>query len=223
MIACGHVRQRFSSYLDGDVPGNEMLEITRHLETCGECASEFAAWKRSQSLVSHLGPTKVPDDLSLRLRIAISRESQNSARERFGRFQVRWENTLRPLLLRTAAGFASALLLVGSAAMLINSFPQPVEARAVPLESSSVPRLMYSSFEPGGNIGAISNPVILQVFVDTHGRVYDYKVLSGNVDAQTRDALDNVLLFSVFEPARYFDQPVLGTAVMSFTGVSVKG
>jgi hypothetical protein len=59
--------------------------------------------------------------------------------------------------------------------------------------------------------------------VDSHGRVYDYKVLSGAVDAQTRDAINNLLLFSVFSPARSFDQPVRGTALMSFSGVSVKG
>jgi hypothetical protein len=30
------------------------------------------------------------------------------------------------------------------------------------------------------------------------------------------------LLFSVFEPARVFGQPVRGLAVMSFTGISVR-
>jgi hypothetical protein len=65
--------------------------------------------------------------------------------------------------------------------------------------------------------------VVLQVFVDSHGRVYDYKVLSGQVDAQVRDSIESLLLFSVFEPARSFDQPVRGTTVMSFSGISVKG
>jgi len=59
--------------------------------------------------------------------------------------------------------------------------------------------------------------------VDTGGRVYDYRVLSGALDPATRDTLNNVLLFSAFAPARYFDQPIPGSVVMSFTGVSVKG
>jgi anti-sigma factor RsiW len=225
MSACSHIQHQFSRYLDGDVPGTRMLEITKHLETCPDCAGEFAAWTKSQALVADLGTTRVPPDLALRLRVAISQESRNSTRERLGRFHIRWENTFQPFLLRAAAGFASAIFLVGTAAMLVGTFtsPEPVEARDVPLDVSSAPRLLYSSFQPAEDIGGLDNPVMLQVFVDSHGRVYDYKVLSGAVDAQTRDAITNLLLFSVFSPARSFDQPVRGTALMSFSGVSVKG
>lgn len=225
MSACSHVQHQFSHYLDGDVPGTRMLEISRHLESCANCAGEFAAWQKSQVLVSKLGPTKVPEDLALRLRVAISQESRNSTRERLGRFQSRWENTFQPFLLRAAAGFASAILLVGTAAMLIGTFtsPEAVEASDVPLQVSTAPRLLYSSFQPADDIGDHDNPVMLQVFVDSQGRVYDYKVLSGQVDVQTRESIDSLLLFSVFAPARSYDQPVRGTTVMSFSGISVKG
>jgi predicted anti-sigma-YlaC factor YlaD len=225
MSACSHIQQQFSHYLDGDVPGTRMLEITKHLEKCAECAGEFAAWQKSQTLVSTLGPTKVPPDLALRLRVAISQESRNSTRERLSRFHIRWENTFQPFLLRAAAGFASAILLVGTVAMLIGRFasPEPVEARDQPLEISSAPRLLYSSFQPADAIGDHNNPVVLQVFVDRSGRVYDYKVLSGQVDTKTRESIDDLLLFSVFSPARSFDQPVRGTTLMSFSGISVQG
>jgi Putative zinc-finger len=225
MSACSHIQHQFSRYLDGDVPGTRMLEISRHLDSCADCATEFAAWQKSQTLVSNLGPTKVPEDLALRLRVAISQESRNSTRERLGRFQSRWENTFQPFLLRAAAGFASAIFLVGTAALLVGRFtsPEPVEAQDVPLEVSTAPRLLYSSFQPIDTIGDHNNPVVLQVFVDGHGRVYDYKVLSGQVDAKTRYSIENLLLFSVFTPAQSFDQPVRGTTLMSFSGISVKG
>jgi hypothetical protein len=224
MSSCSNIQHQFSGYLDGDIPGTRMLEITKHLEICATCASEFASWKKSQSLVANLGPSRVPQDLALRLRVAISQESHNSARERLSRFHVQWENTFRPFLFRAAAGFASAIFLVGTAAMLVAPFasPTPVEASDVPLETSSAPRLLYSSFQPD-DIGDLNNPIVLQVFVDSQGRVYDYKVISGTVDVQTRKTIDNLLLFSVFKPARFFDQPVRGTALMSFSGVSVKG
>ena len=225
MSSCGQIQRHFSRYLDGDVPGVRMLQITRHLETCPACAREFAAWKKSQSLVATLGPTRIPPDLALRLRVAISQESRNSARERLSRFHIRWENTFRPFLLRAGAGLASAIFLVGTAAMLVGTFtsPEPVEARDVPLQVSSAPRLLYSSYQPGKDIGDPNNPVVLQVFVDSHGRVYDYKVLSGSIDTPTREAIENLLLFSVFEPALSWDQPVSGTTLMSFSGVAVKG
>lgn len=225
MSACSSIQHQFSRYLDGDVPGTRMLEISKHLDGCADCAREFAAWQQSQSLVSTLGPARVPEDLGLRLRVAISQESRNSARERLGRFQIRWENTFQPFLLRAAAGFASAVFLVGTAAMLVDTFasPPPVEASDVPLDSSNAPHLLYSSFQPADAIGDHDNPVVLQVFVDGHGRVYDYKVLSGQVDTKTRESIDNLLLFSVFSPAHSFDQPVRGTTLMSFSGISVKG
>jgi hypothetical protein len=225
MSACGQIQYQFSRYLDGDIPGTRMLEIAKHLEKCSDCAREFASWQQSQALVSTLGPTKVPADLALRLRVAISQESRNSARERLGRFHSRWENTFQPFLLRAAAGFASAIFLVGTAALLIGNFtsPVPVEASDQPLETSTTPRLLYSSFQPADAIGDHNNPVMLEVFVDGHGRVYDYKVLSGQVDEKTRQAIDSLLLFSVFTPAHSFDQPVRGTALMSFSGISVKG
>jgi predicted anti-sigma-YlaC factor YlaD len=223
--SCSHIQHQFSRYLDGDVPGARMLEISGHLERCADCAGEFGAWRKSQTLVSTLGPTKVPEDLALRLRVAISQESRNSTRERLSRFQSRWENTFQPFLLRAGAGLASAIFLVGTAAMLVGTVasPEPVEARDVPLEISSAPRLLYSSFQPADAIGDHDNPIVLQVFVDGQGRVYDYKVLSGQVDAQTRQSIDNLLLFSVFSPARSWDQPVRGTTLMSFSGISVKG
>ena len=225
MSACSHIQHQFSRYLDGDVPGTRMLEISSHLDRCADCSSEFAAWQKSQALVSNLGATKVPGDLALRLRVAISQESRNTTRERLGRFQSRWENTFQPFLLRAAAGFASAIFLVGTAAMLVGRFtsPEPVEARDQPLEVSTAPRLLYSSFQPIDAIGAYNNPVVLQVFVDGHGRVYDYKVLSGQVDAKTRESIENLLLFSVFTPANSLDQPVRGTTLMSFSGISVNG
>lgn len=227
MSACTHIQHQFSRYLDGDVPGTRMLEIARHLDGCAECAREFAAWQQSQSLVSTLGPAKVPEDLGLRLRVAISQESRRSTRERLGRFHIRWENTFQPFLLRAAAGFASAVFLVGTAAMLVGRFasPEPVEASNQPVYTSTAPHLLYSSFQPNDAIGDHNNPVVLQVFVDGHGRVYDYKVLSGQVDTKTRESIDSLLLFSVFTPAHSFDfdQPVRGTTLMSFSGISVKG
>ena len=225
MSACSQIQHQFSHYLDGDVPGTRMLEIAKHLERCADCAHEFAAWQQSQSLVSTLGPAKVPEDLGLRLRVAISQESRNSTRERLSRFHIRWENTFQPFLLRAAAGFASAVFLVGTAALLVGTFasPEPVEARDVPVDSSTAPHLLYSSFQPGDAIGDHNNPVVLQVFVDRHGRVYDYKVLSGQVDTKIRESIDNLLLFSVFTPAYSFDQPVRGTTLMSFSGIDVKG
>ncbi len=74
-----------------------------------------------------------------------------------------------------------------------------------------------------GSIGDRDNPVVVEAFINGNGQVYDYKIISGATDVKTRSQLQNALLFSVFDPARTFGQPVRGTVVLSFSGVSVHG
>jgi anti-sigma factor RsiW len=222
---CAHVRQQFSAYLDGAVTGAAMHEIAAHLEDCPGCEAEFAEWRNAQLLVSSIGPAKAPANLGLRLRVALSQQAANTTQEKFARGRIHWQNTLRPLLWQVTAGFASTVALLGGVAVLIGMFasPEPLLARDEPLGMASSPRFLYSSLEPAGAVGDRNNPVVVQAFVNGEGRVYDYKIVSGNSDNKTRSQLENTLLFSVFAPAQVFGQPVRGTVVLSFSGVSVRG
>jgi hypothetical protein len=224
-IFCTRIRAQFSSYLDGAVTGVAMQRIASHLRDCGECAEEFGGLRSTQAVLASLGPVKVPPDLALRLRVAISNERARTPRNFWHALKVRWENTIAPLLLQASAGFASTVLLVGSVALLIGMFarPEPLAARDVPLGMASNPHFLYSAVEPEAvPIGGRDNPVIVEACVNGVGKVYDYHIVSGPNDANTRSALENLLLFSVFEPATFFGQPVRGLAVLSFTGVSVR-
>jgi hypothetical protein len=223
--SCETIQAQFSSYLDGAVSGITMQRIAIHLSACSECAAEFDGLRATQTALAGLAPVKAPADLSLRLRVAISNERSRTPRNWMQWLQVRWENTLAPLLLQASAGFASTILLVGTVALLIGTFatPEPLAARDQPLGMKSDPHFLYSSVEPDAvPIGGRDNPVIVEAYVDGSGKVYDYHIVSGPNDANTRSELENVLLFSVFEPARFFGAPVRGLAVLSFTGVSVR-
>jgi hypothetical protein len=221
---CADLRKQFSAYLDGAVSGAAMQQIAKHLEGCSGCAAEFAEWRIAQSLISSIGPAKAPADLGLRLRVALSQESANTAQEKFARGRIRWQNTLRPLILQVTAGFASTVALLGGVALLIGMFgTEPLLARDEPLGNASSPRFLYTSFEPAGGIGDPDNPVVVQALVNGEGRVYDYVIVSGNADTKTRSQLEDTLLFSVFAPAQVFGQPVRGIVVLSFSGVSVPG
>jgi hypothetical protein len=225
MRSCAQQRVRFSGYLDGRISGVEMQELAAHLSGCAACSQEFSGLRHTQSLLASLGPAKAPEHLQLKLRVALSRERARSGRETLSRWQVRWQNAVCPAVLRVSAGLASAVLLLGSFALMVGMFaaPQPVEARDVPLIGMSDPHLLYTAVEPDHAIGQRENPLIVEAYVDAHGRVYDYRIVAGDPDAEVRSELENVLLFSVFSPARSFDQPVRGTAVLAFSGVDVKG
>jgi hypothetical protein len=88
---------------------------------------------------------------------------------------------------------------------------------------ASSPRFLYSSLEPAEDVVDGNNPLVVQAFVNGEGRVYDYKIVSGDADTKTRSQLEDTLLFSVFAPAQVFGQPVRGTVLLSFSGVSVRG
>ena len=65
--------------------------------------------------------------------------------------------------------------------------------------------------------------MVIEAYVNGAGQVYDYRIVSGPTDKATRAQVENLLLWSRFEPARRFGQPVPGLAVLSFSGVSVRG
>ncbi len=116
MSKCAHLREQFSAYLDGAVTGAVMHEIAAHLEACSGCSAEFAQWRNAQALVSSIGPAKAPEDLSLRLRVALSQQRANTTQEKFARGKVRWQNSFLPLVWQISAGFASTVALLGGVA-----------------------------------------------------------------------------------------------------------
>jgi negative regulator of sigma E activity len=247
MKQCKSVRERFSAYLDGALTGVAMQQTAAHLESCGECEREFAGWRAMEEVLAKIGPTKAPADLALRLRVALSQEQVRTPRRSLDRWKVRWDNTVAPFLLRASAGFASAVLLLGTAAVLVGAFasPEPVEARDVSADAATSPRFLYSllasSTPETDRVESIkthesysrrsirptmvqdANAVVVEAYVNSSGRVYDYRIISGPDDAVSRAQVENLLLFSVFEPARVFGEPVRGVAVLTFSGVSVQG
>ncbi len=249
MKHCKSITSQFSDYLDGAMSGKAMQRIAAHLEQCPACANDFALWRRMQRTLGELGPVKPPADLGLKLRVALSQEHNRTARNSIAKWQVRWQNTWAPFLLRASAGFASAVLLLGSAALLIGAFasPETVEARDEPSDAATSPRFLYSMIEsnaPQSTMGAAqlqnsvnissahpdtravdasANALVVAAYVNEQGRVYDYRIISGPDDAFSRAQVENLLLFSVFEPAHIFGEPVRGVAVVTLSGISVQG
>lgn len=225
MIGCEQTRASFTEYLDGRLTGLEMQRIAAHIDRCTGCAVEWNSLRRMQSALSNLGPVKEPSDLLLRIRIAVSHERARSRQNALEPLQLVWKNTVGPFLLQAAAGFASAMLLLGSVIVLVTMFTQPQRVVAdEPLGNATAPRLLYLSTGAESNqIGAPSAPVVVEAYVNGAGYVYDYRIVSGPTDKETRSQVENLLLFSRFEPARFFGQPVRGLAVLSFSGISVRG
>lgn len=226
MKPCRSIRAQFSAYLDGNLTGVAMQSIAGHLEGCQECSEDFGLWRRSLQSLANLGPARAPEDLSLRIRVALSQEAAKTPKNALATWKVRWENTMAPFLLQASAGLASAVVLMGTMAFLIGAFavPEPAAARDEPIGAASAPRFLYSTVEAdAGTVSRRGNPLTVEVFVDAQGRVYDYDIIAGPTDPGTRADLESLLLTSVFQPARSFGGAVKGVALLSFAGVSVQG
>jgi anti-sigma factor RsiW len=222
---CRSIQTLFSGYLDGAIRGTQMQAVSAHLERCRDCASEFEAWCTMQRMLSAVGPAKAPAGLDLRLRLALSRERATSTvRRRVDLWQVRWQNAVAPFLVRASAGLASSIVLLGTVAMLIGTMatPEQVAANDATIDTSSAPHFLYSV--AGDDVdSAVKGPIVVEASVNNNGRVYDYKVVSGPVTPDVQAQLNNLLLNSVFSPARVFGRPVASRAVLSFTRIAVRG
>jgi anti-sigma factor RsiW len=228
MSSCSSIRAKFSEYLDGRLTGREMQRIGTHLDSCCKCAGEWHALRQNQAALAALTPVPEPEDLLLRIRVAVSRERARRRKGVFSDLHLAWKNTIGPFLLQAGAGFASAVLLLGTVTVLVGMFTQPEVAQAKgdePLGNATAPRLLYLSSGSGSSdaIGALASPVVVEAYINGEGRVYDYRIVSGPADSATRSQVENLLVLSIFEPARFFGQPVRGLAVLSFSGVSVRG
>lgn len=227
MSDCGSIQPKFSDYLDGRLTGHEMQSIAAHIEDCQDCSTEWVGLKKTQRALASLGPVPEPEDLLLRIRVAVSQERARSRRSLLQRCKLAWDNTVGPFVLQAAAGFASAVLLLGTVTVLVGMFTRPEMAHGVdePLGMATAPHFLYLSSAVTSNdqIQEANAPVVVEAYVNGEGEVYDYRIVSGPVDAKTRSQVENLLLWSHFEPARFFGQPVRGLAVLSFSGVSVRG
>ena len=65
---------------------------------------------------------------------------------------------------------------------------------------------------------------MIEAYVDANGRVQDYRVLSNpDTNKELPSQVKNMLIFTTFRPAMSMGRPTSGTAVLSFSRVSVKG
>lgn len=221
--SCEDIRPDFSAYLDGAVSGRTMQSIAAHLQSCPSCAAEFDRWRATQRAVSSLGSLKAPADLGLRLRLAISRERARRQDRWTDRFILQWRNIVGPLVLQATTGLAATIILLGTIVTMLGVVPQAVLANDEPLGAVTTPHYLHSG--PAINAIRTSNDEVIVVAVDVNskGEVYDYQILSGPIDQETRDQVVQRLALSVFQPASVFGEPVAGHAVMTFSGISVKG
>jgi hypothetical protein len=220
-LRCPQARRLFSLYLDGVVTGTEMGALEDHLRDCTGCRAEYRALRRTQQLLASVQPPQAPEDLGLRLRVAISREA---ARAPLQGFLVRLQNSLQAFMVPATAGFLSAVVIFG-VAMAYFVAPSSLQANNdVPLVMvNTAPQLQPSAF--GLALDTINaDSLVIEAYVDANGRVQDYRILSDTDDSKAvLPQVKQMLIFTTFRPALSMGRPTPSRAVLSFSKISVKG
>lgn len=220
-MTCGQVRSMLSAYLDGAVTGKQMYSLDQHLRSCGDCKAEYNSLRRTQALLSSVGRAKAPEDLSLKLRLAISHEAARVRQPLWGSFGLRMQNALKAFMVPATAGVFAAIVIFG----LVMGFISPVQANTndVPLLISTDPELQQSAFDLTLS-EAGPDSLVIEAYIDAHGRVENYRILSDQDQSKELPSqVKDVLIYSRFRPATWMGSPRPGTAVLSFSRISVKG
>ena len=198
-----------------------MHSLNKHLAKCEDCCSEFAALRRTKWLMTTLAPHTAPPELALRIKVAISQElvaRQHGPWKGLGA-KARWEDALNAFMLPATGGLISAILIFG---LLIGTLvPAHLPcADDVPTRLYTPPEMKLTPFAVGSTN---SDAVLVELVIDSRGRVQDYRVLNAPEHAESSPEMKNALLFAQFRPATSFGVPTSGRLVVSFANVNVGG
>jgi hypothetical protein len=223
-MKCADAKGLLSPYLDGAVTGTEMQGLQVHLDGCPACMREYKLLRQTQQLLMSVRRVQEPADLGLTLRLAISREASAARRPRYEGLRMRVENTLNAFMVPATAGLVCALLIFGLVTAIL-AMPGEVQAnnQDVPLVLNTGPELQQSVF--GTTLSAMNtDSLVIEAYVDSHGRVEDYKILSDPGESQELlPQVKRMLIFTTFRPAMSMGRPISSRAVLSFSRISVRG
>lgn len=221
-MSCAHAQGLLSPYLDGVLTGAQMLALRHHLDSCGVCSREYTLLQQTQQLLMSTRRPSVPSDLGLKLRLAISREAAQT-RKPYEGIRTRLENALDAFMVPATVGLACAVVIFGLVAAILAIPPQlQANNQDVPLVLNTGPELQQSSFATLSSIDAES--LVIEAYVDSHGRIEDYKILSNPGDSQQLlPQVKRMLIFTTFRPAMSMGHPISSRAVLSFSRISVRG
>ena len=240
-MKCTTVRSKLAGYLDDVVESpsrtSERSQIRAHLEACACCREELQRYRKLAVLLSRSPRALPPSDLAVRIKVAAAQAQQpQDWRSKLqwyrDRAEILLDNVLRPITLPATGGIVSAILVF---ALVLQLIAPGITVQAipndVPLNIMQPAELVTLSDSPGNWAPekhdtelALPHGLLLDVTVDAQGEMIGYQILSGPKTLEMQHQLDQMLLFSRFEPMRSFGRKISGGhVILSFSAVRVRG
>ncbi|NDQ58811.1 MAG: hypothetical protein GZ088_17245 [Acidipila sp.] len=224
-MTCRSLQKKLPGYLDGALAQGEQATLAQHLAHCVACRGELEATSRVSALLAHTERVRPPAGLSLRIRVAVAQERMRESwlRRTLHRLRVNIHDVLQPLAVPATGGVVTSFavycvilqaLLVGVPMGGIVPNDQPINfVRPARLESLA-PFPLHADAS-GRKVGPSASMVEFRV--NSEGRAISYEILSGQTDRDTRRQLDQLMMFSSFQPELNFGRPTeQGRVVVRF-------
>jgi hypothetical protein len=221
-MSCENVQELISSLLDPGATEKEREYALAHIESCRGCGAQYEATQGLRASLRELDRVEVPVQLQQELRVIASHARVRQLARvnwsaRFAsvnaKFQLFFDNLMRPLALPFAGGIMSAILLFAMWVPTMGSAYSPVDVTApiyTPPDWQRQPAMVE------GSSGA---DIAVTLLIDERGNVADYYVSGGKFSPE----LTHMILFSKFKPATLFGHPTWGKVVFTRSEIKVKG
>jgi hypothetical protein len=230
-MTCREVGRHLAGYLDGAMSAQRHAAVHSHLSDCSSCRADLNAYSRLARALAEAAPVPAPADLATRIRVQASRvQAQSPSRRLWVRVSVFFDNILRPLAVPATGGLLTAAF---AFAFLVQSLVVGIPMGNIPndLPTDLVQPARLESLAPFPVPGIIANGnssgtgfLTVDATLNAEGQVADYKILAGPTDAKIRHAIDQLLIFSRFQPELMFGRPTSGGhVVLSFGEIRVRG
>jgi hypothetical protein len=229
-MTCREVGRHLAGYLDGAMSGQRHAIVHAHLSECSACRADLDAYGRLARLLADAAPVTPPADLATRIRVQASHAqfSRDYSTRIWARVSIFFENILRPLAVPATGGLlTAAFAFVFLVQSLIVGIPMGTIPNDLPTDLIQPARLeSLAPFPAPGMITDRSGAslLIVEATLNAEGQVADYKILIGPNTATIRHQIDQVLIFSRFQPELNFGRPTPGgQVVLSFSEIRVQG
>jgi len=230
LMNCRAVKDQLPTYLEGDLPDAEARVVALHLATCVACRSCSDELGRSRlhlmaSLRSLPSPLPPPTLLN-RLRIAASYEIERShgrldftsaSRRWWMRARLTMHDLMQPLAVPAAGGLLSSIVCFVMLADTLGFPQQKLGVNDIPLGFTT--QVQVDQLSPFGYAG---RDVVVELTIDRDGHVANYAA-RGAVTRDDMKQLNNLILFTSFEPATVFGQPTSGKILLRSHRINVRG
>lgn len=223
---CESVRRSVSSYIDGTLASKDAAAFRIHVAACSHCETVLEDSLAACRAVRSLPRLRVPAALTTSLRVIGSRERVRRNRWRswatvadgcWGDACLWFNNLMRPLALPFAGGLMAASL---TFSMFISVYPLTGQALDydVPIWPKEPNPYREATIRNMAPLEFNGTEVSVDLVINDQGRVLDYSFANGahGSNPAVRRTVENILLFTEFNPAMASGQRVSGKVRISF-------